>query len=247
MQPSLNFNHRRDIRADHFSCLGMLGLLIRGTYLVITGIDYFDPSRCPKPGFQSAGCPGNALLCGITPANAGLLHQTIEGTATSSSAHPTNQVLAGFGFRVVWVIVVIIGSSACQFFLIRLGCGCTFLPARHQPPHINLYTWIGVGGIACRFPPPIMVRLRVWHGWEHSCCGDTGIPGHWSSNIVVVGLRWTVIQPRTANMSIDQIKTQVANAKGGDMQSLLTALAPYLTNPLIILSILVFASVAYSR
>jgi hypothetical protein len=42
---------------------------------------------------------------------------------------------------------------------------------------------------------------------------------------------------------INHIRTQVANANSGDMQALMTALAPYLTNPLIILSILLFASV----
>jgi hypothetical protein len=42
---------------------------------------------------------------------------------------------------------------------------------------------------------------------------------------------------------IEQIKTQVVNANAGDMQTLLTALAPYLTNPLVILSILIFAAV----
>jgi hypothetical protein len=61
------------------------------------------------------------------------------------------------------------------------------------------------------------------------------------AGIGVVGLV-AVTSPELQTV-IDQIKIQVANAKGGDMQSLLTALAPYITNPLVILSILGFASV----
>ncbi|MCX6035382.1 MAG: hypothetical protein NTV38_10465 [Chloroflexi bacterium] len=43
MQPNPNLNHRRDILLLIFSSLGILGLLIRSAYLVVTGILYFDP------------------------------------------------------------------------------------------------------------------------------------------------------------------------------------------------------------
>ncbi|MCX6035383.1 MAG: PrsW family glutamic-type intramembrane protease, partial [Chloroflexi bacterium] len=59
--------------------------------------------------------------------------------------------------------------------------------------------------------------------------------------VVVIGVL-AVANPELRTI-MDQIKTQVANANAGDVQALLTVLAPYISNPLVILSILVFAAV----
>ncbi len=138
-----------------------------------------------------------------------------------------------------WVLIVLIGAILASSFLYGWAVAAPFFLLGISLPIITL-SWIAIGGL------PAGSRRRLWSVFGFGMVGSTvaAVVLEYlviGSAIVVVGLA-AVSNPELRTV-IDQIKTQVANAKGGDMQSLLTALAPYITNPIVILSILGFASV----
>jgi hypothetical protein len=140
---------------------------------------------------------------------------------------------------VVWLLVVIIGSVLARLFTYGWVYASPLFLLGISLPIICL-VWIGAGDL------PGGSRRRLWSVLGYGMVGGTlaamlleylvvGIA------VIVIGIL-AITNPELQSI-IDHIKTQVANANAGDMQALLTVLAPYITNPLVILSILVFAAV----
>ncbi len=222
-----------------FCYIGFLGLLIRGIYLVISGILNFDPGDISNLSAPLLGALA-MLFCAalLVPA----MYYSIK-RLTGKDVLPANfrpiKVWQALVLITVWVFVVILGAVLVGLFDFGWALAAPLFLLGISLPILTL-VWIGAGGL------PAGSRQRPWFVLGFGMLGGTlvsvlleylllGIA------VAIVGLL-AATNPELRTI-LDQVQNQVLNAKGGDIQSLLTVLAPYLTNPLIILSILLFAAV----
>ncbi|MBE3117591.1 MAG: hypothetical protein IMZ50_02390, partial [Candidatus Atribacteria bacterium] len=239
MQPNPNFNRRREILLLILSSIGILGLLIRSATLAVTGILTFDPGYGSSLAASVLGALG-MLFCAalLVP----VLVYTIKRLKGQEILPATIQPVKVWQVALlvaVWVLVVIIGAVLASLFAYGWAVAAPLFLLGISLP-ILILAWIGAGGL------PGGSRRRLWSVYGFGMVGGT--VAALLLEYLVIGMAAVVIgvlavaNPELRTV-IDQIKTQVANANAGDMQALLTVLAPYLTNPLVILSILVFAAV----
>jgi RsiW-degrading membrane proteinase PrsW (M82 family) len=239
MLPIPKFNRLRDISLLMFCSLGILGLLARGTYLTITAILYFDPADIPSLASSLLDALAMVFcICLLLPMMIYCI-QRLRGQQVPPAVIKPIKFWQGAALVAGWVIVVILGALLATSFSYGWAVAAPFYLLGISLP-ILIFTWIAIGGL------PTGSRRRLWSVFGFGMIGSTVSAVLLEYLVIgaaigVVGLA-AVTSPELQTV-IDQIKTQVANAKGGDMQSLLTALAPYITNPLVILSILGFASV----
>ncbi len=239
MQPELNLNRRRDTLLIIFSSLGMLGLLIRGAYLAVTGIIYFNPADIPSLASNMLDALAMLFCAGLLVPMLVYSIGRVNGRIIPPTAIKPVKLWQVVVLIAVWVVVLIIGTVLATVYAYGwVAAAPLFLLGISLP--ILCLLWVGTGGI------PAGSRRRVWSVFGFGLVGSTvaaGLLEYLVIGVAILAIGVLAISNPELRTVIDQIRTQVANAKAGDMQALLTALAPYLTNPLIILSILVFASV----
>ena len=239
MQPNPNFNRRRDILLLIFSSIGILGLLIRSATLAVTGILTFDPGYGSSLAASLLGALAMLFCAGLLVPVLVYTIKRLKGQEILPVSIRSVKFWQVAVLVAVWVLVVIIGALLASLFAYGWAVAAPLFLLGISLPILSL-AWIGAGGL------PVGSRRRLWSVYGFGMVGGTvaallleylviGIA------VVVIGVL-AVANPELRTV-IDQIKTQVANANAGDMQTLLTVLAPYLTNPLVILSILVFAAV----
>jgi hypothetical protein len=237
--PITNPNRRRDILLLIFSNIGILGLLIRTVYLAVTGILYFDPGYGSTLASSLLGALSMLFCAGMLLPVVVYTVKRLKGHGIPLAAIQPVKFWQAAVLLVVWVLVVIIGAVLASLFAYGWAIAAPLFLLGVSLPILSL-AWIGAGGL------PGGSRRRLWSVFGYGMVGGTvaamlleyllvGIA------VVVVGVL-AVANPELRTI-IGQIKTQVANANAGDMQALLTVLAPYLTNPLVIVAILVFAAV----
>jgi hypothetical protein len=239
MQPNPTFSRRREFLLLTLSGIGILGLLIRSAYLAVTGILTFDPGYSSSLAASMLGALA-MLFCAVLllPVLVHTINQLKGQEILPATIPPFKfwQVVVLVG---VWVLVVISGAVLASRFAYGWAVAAPLFLLGISLPILSL-TWISAGGL------PVGSRRRLWSVFGFGMVGATiaavlleylviGIA------VVVIGVL-AVANPELRTI-LDQIKTQMANANGGDVQTLLTVLAPYITNPLVILSILVFAAV----
>ncbi len=239
MGPNLNLNRRRDTLLIIFSSLGILGLLIRGGILVVTGIINFDPADVP--GLASNMLDALAMLFCVVLLLPMLVYSArrLKGKSIPATSIRPVKIRQLAILILAWIVVVVLGTVIANGFTYGWAAAAPLYLLGISLPIVCL-AWIGVGGI------PVGSRRRVWSVFGFSLVGSTvaAVVLEYlviGAAILVVGV--LAISDPNLRTVIEQIRTQVANANAGDIQQLLTVLAPYLTNPLIILSILLFASV----
>lgn len=239
MQPKSLPGRRGNILVLIFCCIGILGLLIRGIYLIVTGIIGFDPGNISNLSAPLLGALA-MLFCAalLLPATYYSIKRLIGKEILPGDIRPI-KIWHALAIISIWIFVVILGAVLVGLFDYGwLLAAPMFLLGICLP--IFTLIWVGAGGL------PAGSRLRAWFVLGFGMIGGTvasvlleyfllGIA------LVVVGLLASS-NPELRTI-LDQVQNQVLNAKGGDIQSLLTVLAPYLTNPIVILSILVFAAV----
>ncbi len=239
MQPNPNFNRRRDILLLILSSIGILGLLIRSATLAVTGILTFDPGYGSSLAASVLGALGMLFCAGLLLP---VLVYSIKRLKGQEILPATIRPVKFWQVAVLvaaWVLVVIIGAVLASLFAYGWAVAAPLFLLGISLPILSL-AWIGAGGL------PGGSRRRLWSVYGFGMVGGT--VAAMLLEYLVIGMAAVVIgvlavaNPELRNV-IDQIKTQVANANAGDIQALLTVLAPYLTNPLVILSILVFAAV----
>lgn len=239
MESNLNLNHRRDNILILFSSLGILGLLIRGAYLAVTGIIYFDPADVTSLASSMLDALAMVFCAGLLLPMLVYSVRRLRGKVIPPTAIRPVKIWQVCGLLAVWAAVVIIGTILDNSFAYGwIVAAPLFLLGISLP--ILCLVWVGVGGI------PVGSRQRVWSVFGFGLVGSTlaAVILEYlviGAAILLIGIL-AVSNPDLRTV-INHIRTQVANANSGDMQALMTALAPYLTNPLIILSILLFASV----
>jgi len=239
MQPNPNFNRRRDILLLIFSTISILGLLIRSAYLAVTGILTFDPGYGSSLAASVLGALGMLFCAGLLLPVLVYTIKRLKGQEILPATIRPVRVWQVAVLVAVWVLVVIFGAVLASLFAYGWAVAAPLFLLGISLPILSL-AWIGAGGL------PGGSRRRLWSVYGFGMVGGTVaamlleylVIG---SAAVVIGVL-AVANPELRTV-IDQIKTQVANANAGDIQALLTVLAPYITNPLVILSILVFAAV----
>ena len=237
MQPNIVPNRRRETLLLLFSIFGILVLAGRGVYLAFRGYTSFDPATITAQSsnlFDSIGMFFCACL--LLPL---LIYciKKLKGLEIRPSKLPPPkfwQVAAALG---IWVLAIILGSilnnlptygwvMALPFYLLGIA-----LP-------VAVLAWIAIGGI------PSGSRRRLWAAFDIGMIGSTlgavlleyslvGIAALAIGILVASNPEWRAV--------FQQIRDQIT--RGGDIQNLLTTLAPYLTNPLVLLLALAFAAV----
>jgi RsiW-degrading membrane proteinase PrsW (M82 family) len=237
MQPNPLPDRRRDILLLIFSILGIVILTARGVFVVITGM--------PQPGLTSLSTQNSSIFdaLGMLFCAALLLPllvysiRKLKGAEVRPAKLPTIKLWQMAVIIFLWLGMIILGSilnnlqnfgwlMALPFFLLGIGIPVAGL------------VWIAIGGI------PAGSWQRLWAAFSIGMIGSTlgallieysfvGI------GAVAVGI---VASSNPEWLSVfQQIKNQVT--KGADIQSLLTNLAPYLINPLVLVLGLAFAAV----
>ncbi len=238
-RPISNPGRRNDILLLIFSGLGVIGLCVRGAYLATTAIIYFDPAY--GVNLASSMLDAYAMLfcaCLLLPVVIYTIRRLKENEILPAVIQPI-KFWQGLAIMGIWVLVVIIGTVIASLFIYGWVLAAPLFLLGISLP-IILLVWIGAGGM------PVGSRRRIWSVFGYGMVGGTItallleyllIAGA----VVIVGFLASV-NPELRTV-VDQIKTQVANANSSDLQALLTILAPYLTNPLVIVTILIFAAV----
>jgi hypothetical protein len=237
MQPIFNPDRRRDILLLVFNVSGILFLTGAGIYLLIK--DFSSSNMNLRIGYASSlfGATGLFLCAGLLLP---LLHYGIrqfKGREIRQANLPPVKFWQMAGLTGIWVTMLILGSflnslpkyaslTALPFYLLGIALPVAGL------------VWIAIGGL------PAGSWRRVWAAFSMGMTGSTlaalfleisivGIAALAAGIIAMSNPTWMAI--------FQQIRRQVTNA--GDVQTLLTVLGPYLTNPLILLAALVFAAV----
>jgi hypothetical protein len=239
MQPNPNLYRRGDILLLIFSCICILGLLIRGAYLAVTGILYFDPGDAASLSASMLGALAMLFCAALFLPALVYTIKWLKGQEILPAAIRPVKFWQVAVLVVAWVIIVIIGAVLASLFAYGWAVAAPLFLLGVSLPILCL-VWIGAGGLASGS------RRRLWFVFGYGMVGGT--VAAMLLEYLLFGIAAAVIavlavaNPELRTI-IDQIKTQVANANAGDIQSLLTVLAPYITNPLVILSILAFAAV----
>ena len=230
---------RQNILLVIFAGLGILGLLIRSIYLVVTGIFSFDPGSVEGLASNLLSALSMLFCATVLLPMLVLSLKTLKGQAVRPAVIPPIKSRQLVGLVLVWLVIIILGSVISGLFNYGWAMAAIFfLPGIGLP--ILLIVWIGSGGL-----PSGSIR-RLWSVYGISMVGST--LGAVLVEYLFVGVALGIIgiaaaaNPELLNL-LNQIKSQAPSANAGDIQSLVITLAPYLTNPLIILSILVFAAV----
>ena len=239
MQPNPSLNRRSNILMLILSSIGILGLLIRSAYLTITGFSSFDPDSGSSQAASLLSVLGMLFCAGLLLPVLVYTVKRLKGQEILLLTIPPVKVWQVAVLFATWVLVVVIGTVLARLFVYGwAGAALLFLLGISLP--ILSMVWISTGGL------PGGSRQRLWSVFGFGMLGATVLA--MLLEFMVIGMAALVIgvvvvaHPELRSV-IDQIKTLVTNASTGNMEALLTVLAPYISNPLVILSILVFAAV----
>jgi len=240
MQPvQPNPNRRCDLLLLIFSCIGSLGLLVRSATLVVTGILDFEPQNSTGLAASMLGALGMLFCAGLlTPVLVYSLKR-LRGQAILPAAIRPVKLWQMAALVAVWGLVVTIAAGLASLFAYGWAAAAPLFLLGISLPILSL-VWIGAGGL------PGGSRRRLWSVFGYGMVGSTVaafLLEYLLLGIAEMGIGVLATANPELRTLLDQIKTLVTNANAGDMQSLLTTLAPTMTNPLVILSILIFAAV----
>ena len=236
MQPNPLPDHRRDILLLVFSITGFLLLFGRGIYLLTSGFTsgpFFTMNDSDSRILDAIGmffCSTLLLPLFI------LCIRKLKGREIPPVKLPAVKFWQAALFAAAWLVVIFLGSvletrgltgglAASPFFLLGISMPVAGL------------VWIAISGL------PAGSWRRLWAVFGIGMVGSTlgailveyalvGIAALTAGIVAASNPEWLAI--------FQQVKSQVSGA--GDVQSLLTTLAPYLTNPLVLLLALVFAA-----
>ncbi len=230
-------DRRRDVLLLIFSISGMIGLAGGGIYLAIVEFTSIRISSLPIPTTRLFDAIG-MFFCAV------LLLPLIIYCIRRLKAHEIRparippiklwQVGSSLG---AWVLTLLLGSIlnnqpgngwllALPFFMLGIA-----LP-------VALLAWIAIGGL------PAGSWRRLWASFSIGMVGSTlgamflelmviGIAALAAGLIAAFNPEWLAV--------LQQVRNQVTSS--GDVQSLLTSIAPTLTNPLVLVLALLFAAV----
>jgi len=234
----LNFVPRRhrDILLLVFSIVGIVGLAGRGIYLLISGFTSRDLTITTDLASSLFAVCGMFFCASLLLPLLVYCIRKLKGQEIRLAKVPPIKGWQVAGFTIAWVVLIVLGSIlsnlsnnwgaiATPFFLLGIAMPVAAL------------AWIAIGGL------PGGSRRRLWAAFDIGMIGST--LGAMLLEYALVGIAalaaGIVATSNPAWLAIFQhVRNQVTDA--GDVQSLLTTLAPYLTNPLVLLLVLLFAA-----
>jgi hypothetical protein len=237
MRPAPSPNHRRDVLLLAFSIVGILTLSGRGIYLVITGLTSINLTSLKDFSSNLLDAIGMFLCAALLVPLLIFCLRKLKGREIHPAKLPPMKFWQMMVVATAWIMVIILGSILDNLFQSGGLVASPFFLLGISIPVAGL-VWIAIGGL------PAGSWRRLWAAFSIGMAGSTlgaliveyslvGIAALAAGIVAATNPDWLVIFQR--------VKSQVTNA--GDVQSLLTTLAPYLTNPLVFLVLLLFAAV----
>jgi RsiW-degrading membrane proteinase PrsW (M82 family) len=236
MQPNILSDRRRDILLLTFSIVSILVLVGRGIYLIITGLNSYESASMTAQTSSFFDIVGMFFCTGLLLPLPFYCIRKLKGREIRPAKVPPVKFWQVAVVMVIWVFIIILGSilnnlpnyarfMALPFFMLGIALPVAGL------------VWIAIGGI------PIGSIRRVWAAFGIGMTGST--VGAMLLEYSLVGVTAVAIGIVAASNPewravFQQIKSQITS--GGDLQGILSTLAPYLTNPLVLLLALVFAA-----
>ena len=239
MQPNPDHKRRRDLLLLIFSSLGFLGLMARSATLAFTGMLSFNPGEMTSLASSMLDALAMLFCAGLLVPVLVYTIRRLKGQVVLPVAIQPVKFWQGSALVVIWLVIVIFGTVLTNLFAYGWVAATPLFLLGISLPILSLI-WISAGGL------PSMSRRRLWSVFGYGMVGGplaAMLLEYMLIGIAAVVIGVLVVANPDLRTIIDQIKTQVANANAGDLQALLTVLAPYIMNPLVILSILVFAAV----
>jgi hypothetical protein len=233
-----NANHRRDLLLVIFSSLGILGLLIRCVSLVITGILSFKSQGMTDLSISMLGALGMLFCAALLLPMLIFTIKHLKGRELPPAIIKPIKLKQLAILVLVWLVIVIIGAVVANLFAYGWAVASPFFLLGISLPILSLI-WIGTGGL------PTGSTRRLWSVYGISLVGST--LAAMLMEYLLVGMAVVVVgiaagsNPEFLSI-LNQIKNQLTSSDAGDIQTLLAILTPYLTNPVVIFSILAFAA-----
>ena len=236
MQPNITSDRRRDILLLIFSIASMLGLAGWGFYPFI--LRFAIPGRFSSTSLASSITNLLSMLfCAalLLPLLVTSLRK-LKGQAIIPVKLPPITFWQLAALLGIWLVLIIVGSILNAQAGTGEGIAALFFSLGIALPIAGI-VWIAIGGL------PVGSWRRIWAVFGISMVGSTlvavileyslvGIAAVVASLVAAFDPKWLAI--------LQQVRNQLSNSS--DMQALLTTLAPYLTNPLVFLVILVFTA-----
>jgi hypothetical protein len=221
-----------------FSLLSMLVLLGRGILLVVQALIAWQRAEITFSGLAPSVLDAlSMLVCAgllLPLAIASLRH--LQGKALPPAALPPVRMSTLLLLSALWLILFI--AASLLTLLLDLGwlfAIPAFLLAMLIP--VAIFAWIASGGLAWGS------RRRLWAAFSLGMTGGTLLSLLAEYALVAVGVVLgalvLAVRPDLLN-GLLELQQQVQNA--GDMEELLTTLAPVLTRPWVFMLVLSFAS-----
>jgi RsiW-degrading membrane proteinase PrsW (M82 family) len=238
MQPIRS--HRCDILLIIFSSVGVLGLVAEATSLTIKGILPYNPVAIPSLANRLVSALGMLFIAGLLLPELVLSIKRYRGDWKSDpliihSIQPGQALVLVAG----WLAVVAIGSLIDKQFAYGWAWAAPLSLLGISLPILSLI-WIVAGGL------PAGSNQHLWGVFDFGMIGSTSVvllPEYLLVGMALIVFKIFASDNPQFQSLLNTIKTQVMSSRGEEIQTFLTFLAPYLTNPLFILSILIFAAV----
>ena len=237
MQPTVLPDRRRDILLLIFSIAGILGLIGRGVYLVVSGIASFEPVSSSTLASGILGALSMAFCAALLLPMLVSSIRRLKGQEIHPAKLPPVKLWQVAGLVGAWLFSIVFASIIDGLFDYGWIIAVPFFLLGVAIP-VAGFVWIATGGL------PSCAWRRLWSAFGIGMAGSTlaamlleyllvGMGVLAAGVVAAANSEWRTV--------IVHLKDQITNA--GDVQALLTALAPYLTNPLVFLLILAFAAV----
>jgi hypothetical protein len=230
---------RQDLFLVIFASLGTLGLLIRSIYLLISTILTFRHGNIDYMASNLSGSLGMFFCAVLILPMLILSYRALKGRAILPMVTSPIKLWQLIGLLSIWVITLVLGSVISNTFKYGwVASVILILPGISIP--ILVISWICIGGLT------VGSTRRLWSVFGIGMIGST--LGAVFVEYLLVGIALFILgivaafNPNLLNL-INQIKERIGSARSMDIQNLVSLLAPYLTNPIIILSIFLFAAV----
>jgi hypothetical protein len=237
MEPNFSTNRHRDILLLVFCIVGMVGLASRGIYLCVSrfaSLSLTSATDLESSLFDAFGMFFCASL--LLPLLVYCVRK-LKGQEIRLAKIPPIKFWQAAVLMVTWILMIIMGSVLSNLSQYGGAIATPFFLLGIAMP-VAALAWIAIGGL------PTGSARRLWAAFGIGMTGSTlvamlleyslvGIAALTAGIIATSNPEWRII--------LHQVKDQITNA--GDVQNLLTTLAPYLINPLVLLLALLFAAV----
>jgi len=231
---------RKSILLIVFAGLGGLGLLARAGYLAVTGITSFTSGATTGLDDLSSGVLGAAgmLFC-LLPLAAMIYDNSRQLQArTLPAGHlPPVKLWQVFALGFIWLMILLLGSLLTTVWKYGWAPLAVVFPLGVALPAMIL-AWVAGGGLISSG-----TRRRLVSVFGIALVGSTTLAIAAEYLVVLLGVLVlglsTLVHPEWRSLIL-QLKDQVSNAS--DVQAIVTLLAPYLSNPLVLLTVLAFVA-----